>query len=339
MRVLLIRFSAMGDVCLSLPLVVKLKQEHPELEVHVLSRLKFAPIFENQKNIQFHGLYLEKDYKGLAGLYKLYKYVKNIEADIIIDLHDVLRTKIIRTALIWGKCQVFSIVKNRKERSDLIKGIRSESLKPAQELYLEAIQKAGFLLKTSLPISVQNYFNRNKPAIAVGEKIRIGIAPFAAHEPKMWPLGNYKAVFEYFEKTHPDVTFMVFGGGKSEKKQVDELFGGFANVSNTISKYTLKEELHLLPNLRFMLAMDSANMHLAYLSGIPVISIWGATHSLAGFALPDNSNYPRIEIPKVDLTCRPCSIYGNVPCRRGDHACMKNIAAKVVIEELERFME
>ncbi len=341
MRLVLIRFSAMGDVCLTLPIIVKLKELHPELEIHMVSRLKFAALFEYQKDITFHGLYLEKDYKGLAGLYRLYKYVKNIQADIVIDLHDVLRTKMLRFGMQMTKAQVYSIVKNRKERSELIKGQRDTPIKSAQEIYLEAIQQAGYLKELTLPLEAKNYFSEAVPKIkpeAAEAKILVGIAPFAAHETKIWPLERYKAVFEHFQEKRPEVTFLVFGGGKKEKKQIDDLYGAFSNVRNTIGEYTLREELKLLSNLSCMLAMDSANMHLAYLAGIPVLSIWGSTHSLAGFALPQLPQYPRLEIPKTELPCRPCSMYGNVPCRRGDHACMQGIEAGRVIEELKSFL-
>ncbi len=341
MRLVLMRFSAMGDVCLMLPIIVKLSEEHPELEIHVVSRLKFAPIFENQKNIIFHGLYLEKDFKGLMGLFRLYKYVKSIKADVLLDLHDVLRTKLVRFGLKMGNSQVFVIEKNRKERSELTKGQRTTAIKSAQEIYLEAIQKAGFLKDLTLPLEAKNYFRdadtKIKPEGATA-KILVGVAPFAAHETKIWPLERYKTVFEFFLEKRPEFTFLVFGGGKQEKKQIDQLFSSFSNVRNTIGEYKLKEELRLLSNLSCMLAMDSANMHLANLAGIPVISIWGSTHSLAGFALPDKPEYPRLEIPKTDLTCRPCSIYGNVPCRRGDHACMRGVEAERVIDALARFI-
>lgn len=95
----------------------------------------------------------------------------------------------------------------------------------------------------------------------------------------------------------------------------------------------LEQELVLMSHLQVMLSMDSANMHLASLVGTPVVSIWGATHPYAGFMgwqqHADNA-------VQVDLPCRPCSIYGNKPCMRGDLACMKNISPEAIVERIKK---
>ena len=77
-----------------------------------------------------------------------------------------------------------------------------------------------------------------------------------------------------------------------------------------------------MSHLDVMLSMDSANMHLASLTGIPVVSVWGATHPMAGFL---GYNQDPENVIQIDLECRPCSIYGNKPCQRGDYACLQNI--------------
>jgi ADP-heptose:LPS heptosyltransferase len=341
MRLLLIRFSAMGDVCIALPILKQLIDKHPEAEIHFISRKSFEPIFKGQPKLVFHGLDINKDFGGIFGIFRLLKYVWNIRPSIIIDLHDVLRTKCIRTVFqLFGR-PVFVINKGRKEKKALVKGLIKERVKSTSLRYLEAIQKSGFLAKEKLLNDTFNHFsNLTLPqAFEVNPNYTyIGVAPFAAHETKMWPLDKYETVFAYFQKNNPEIKFLVFGGGNTEKETIDTSFSKFLNVENIIGKYSLAEELAILPNLKTMLAMDSANMHLAYLAGIPVISIWGSTHSFAGFALPDSPMYPRIEISKDILTCRPCSIYGNIPCRRSDHACMQNIAAEQVVEKILRFI-
>ena len=93
----------------------------------------------------------------------------------------------------------------------------------------------------------------------------------------------------------------------------------------------LKEELELMKKLDVMVSMDSANMHLASLVGTRVVSIWGATHPYAGFL----GWGQRMDdcVQRDDLKCRPCSIYGNKPCMRGDMACMQ-IDPKEVVERI-----
>ncbi len=90
-----------------------------------------------------------------------------------------------------------------------------------------------------------------------------------------------------------------------------------------------------MSHLDVMISMDSANMHLASLTGTPVVSIWGATHPYAGFVgwaqKPSN-------ILQVDLPCRPCSIYGNKPCARGDMECMHRISPESVVAKVEEVL-
>jgi len=81
-----------------------------------------------------------------------------------------------------------------------------------------------------------------------------------------------------------------------------------------------------------MISMDSANMHLASLFGVPVVSVWGATHPFAGFMGFGQSPDRAVQID--DLECRPCSVFGNKPCFRGDHACMEWITPERVLEKV-----
>ena len=84
--------------------------------------------------------------------------------------------------------------------------------------------------------------------------------------------------------------------------------------------------------MELVVSMDSANMHLASLFGVSVVSIWGATHPYAGFYGWNQSMENAVQI---DLYCRPCSVFGNKPCYRGDHACMKHLAEEKILEKID----
>ena len=88
-----------------------------------------------------------------------------------------------------------------------------------------------------------------------------------------------------------------------------------------------------------MICMDSGNMHLAALSGVPVLSIWGATHFYSGFGPYNQDKENILEIDPIDLTCRPCSVFGNKPCFRGDLACLKMINPQMVFERFVNLLE
>ena len=91
-----------------------------------------------------------------------------------------------------------------------------------------------------------------------------------------------------------------------------------------------------MSHLDVMLSMDSSNMHLASLTGTPVVSVWGATHPYAGFMGWGQTEEYAVQIP---LDCRPCSVYGQKPCLRGDYACMRNIAPEAIVEKVEKVLK
>jgi len=98
---------------------------------------------------------------------------------------------------------------------------------------------------------------------------------------------------------------------------------------------TMRQELILMSHLDVMLSMDSANMHLASLTATPVVSVWGATHPYAGFMGWNQDSENVIQLP---LECRPCSIYGQKPCLRGDYACLNNIAPNTIVEHINKIL-
>ena len=159
----------------------------------------------------------------------------------------------------------------------------------------------------------------------------IGIAPFAKHMGKIYPIELQEQVVAHFA-ADPKVKVFLFGGGKSEQEVFDGWVAKYPSVVSMIGKLNMRTELNLMSHLDVMLSMDSANMHLASLVNIPVISVWGATHPYAGFMgwkqLPVNT-------VQLDLSCRPCSVYGQKPCWRGDYACLREINPEQVIAKIE----
>jgi ADP-heptose:LPS heptosyltransferase len=123
----------------------------------------------------------------------------------------------------------------------------------------------------------------------------------------------------------------VFGGGIEEQQIAEKWAKTTKNTTSVIGKLKLSEELSLISNLDVMLSMDSSGMHLASLKGVPVISVWGATHPNAGFLGYGQSLTNCVQI---DLACRPCSIYGNKPCYRGDFACMNQLSESRIIQKI-----
>ena len=130
----------------------------------------------------------------------------------------------------------------------------------------------------------------------------------------------------------PSARLFLFGRGQEEERTFDKWCAEeprCVNVSRHLE--AMQQELILMSHLDLMLSMDSANMHLASIVGTPVVSVWGATHPAAGFM---GWNQAADRAVQIDLPCRPCSIYGNKPCLRGDYACMKNIPPEQIVERM-----
>ena len=121
-----------------------------------------------------------------------------------------------------------------------------------------------------------------------------------------------------------------FGNGPEEEKTINQWCDRYPNCISFIGKTDFNGELRLISHLDAMLCMDSANMHMASLVGTPAVSVWGATSPLAGFLGWQQHMDDCIEL---QLECRPCSIFGNKPCRYGDYRCM-NIEPRIIAEKI-----
>src|SRR5690606_29286062 len=146
--------------------------------------------------------------------------------------------------------------------------------------------------------------------MGVEPKKIIGIAPFAAHASKTYPLDLMTKVIANLDNTEK-YRILLFGGGKKEIIQLQKLANPFANVINVAGKLNFEEELALISNLDLMVSMDSGNGHLAAIFGIPVITLWGVTHPYAGFAPFQQPDSHQLVANREKFPLIPTSIYGN----------------------------
>ena len=338
-RLLVIRFSAMGDAAMTVPVLYALATQHSDLRITMLTRNRFLPLFEwLPANVQVKGVdFAEQD--GIIGLTKMYNQLREGHFDAVADLHDVLRSKYLRTCFALAGTQVAVIDKGRKDKKALIgNGQGHEALKPMMERYADVFRTLGLSIELSQPMRLdlrqENFANvRN----IVGKKqpgdLWVGVAPFAAHPQKIYPLERMQQVVNMLADKGYKV--ILFGAGKTEADILaawEREYEGKGCVKNICEQMGgLKQELLLMSQLDWMISMDSANMHMAAMLGTKVLSIWGATHPKAGFS--GYGQTPDSEL-QLDLPCRPCSIYGKKPCAFGDLRCM-DIAPETIVKEIE----
>ncbi|MDP2452961.1 glycosyltransferase family 9 protein [Kaistella sp. SH11-4b] len=316
-RILAYRFSAFGDVAMTVPLITEFLQQNPDVEVVMVSRANFKDLFEGIPNLIFKGIDLD-DYKGFWGLRKLGRLLlKEFRPDYIADLHDVIRTKTLDLFFIKNGFKVFKINKGKEEKEHLtnVWNLDKKKLKPTSERYADVFRAMNFKLELS------HQYPKNSLS-----KNGIGIAPFAQHKGKMLPLEKTFEVVKILAKKHK---IYFFGGGKNEVVLLNEWKKQIPNTENLAGTLILKEELQKISELEVMISMDSANMHLASLVGTRCISVWGSTHPYAGFLGYGQSESDIVQVK--DLTCRPCSVFGDKKCYRGDWACLEEIDIQKII--------
>lgn len=337
MKLLAIRFSALGDVAMTVPVIDSLARQYPDLSITMLSKGFVAPLFAHMPaNVHFKGVNLN-DYKGLSGLYRLFKELKREQFDAIADIHDVLRTKILRLFFALSGVKIAHIDKGRKEKKALCqpKSKHMVLLKSSFQRYADVFQSLGFPVK----VQFHSIFDGEKGNATLFDQLAkpvanerwIGFAPFATHKGKILPIATTTEVINLLCEDKHNQLFL-FGGGQEEIKQLNALAEGKSQVIVVAGKLKMTGELALMSYLDVMISMDSANMHLASLVGIPVVSIWGATHPYAGFMGWGQSENLAVQ---TALSCRPCSIFGNKPCMRNDYACLNDLTAQEIVSKVK----
>lgn len=329
-RILVIRFSALGDVAMTVPVLRCALQQYPQLELVVVSRAAFKPLFEGLERTQFVSADLKGKHKGLAGMMKLAGELAETDTHIVADLHNVLRSRLLGFFLQLRGIKLKRINKGRGEKKALTrKGVKVlKQLPTSHERYAEVFRKAGFPIDLSVSVPEQRF--NNPPFLMEAGINHIGIAPFAQHLEKRYPLEAMEKVIAALVAEKSNRVY-IFGGGKQETDQATKWENAFPGLVSLAGKFTLAEELSVMKRLSVMVSMDSANMHLASLVGTRVVSVWGATHRFAGFY---GWKQDVQDIVETELYCRPCSVFGNKPCYRGDHACMNNIAPEQIIAKI-----
>nr|WP_321229372.1 glycosyltransferase family 9 protein [uncultured Psychroserpens sp.] len=329
-HILVIRLSAMGDVAMTIPVLRAFTNQYPEVKLTVLTRPFFTPFFRNLPNTTIVSADLKDKHKGVLGLYKLSKELKSLDIEAVADLHNVLRSKILKFFL-FGK-HVVQIDKGRDEKKALVNGQSFKQLKTTHQRYADVFEKLGYPIDLSQPTfpKKENLKEKYIQVIGSDSKPWVGIAPFAAFEGKMYPLDLMTTVIEALSK---NCKVLLFGAGNDEKKALENIANQFENVINLAGQFSLSEELDIISNLDLMLAMDSGNAHMAAMLGVKVITVWGVTHPYAGF-LPFNQSIDsailvdRDQYPKI-----PTSIYGN-KFPEGYENAMRSISPNTIISKI-----
>jgi len=332
-KIIVLRFSAMGDVAMVASVLKEFSAQNPATEIIMVSREAFKPFFNGIANLTFHSIQPKSIHKGINGLYKLYRELAKYKPTAIADLHDNLRSRVISAFFRLAGTKIRRIDKGRAEKKALTRSVNKifKPLRQTVERYADVFRELGFNIRLSheLRKAPDKIPEKAKSLFRNGAIKRVGISPFAQHIYKVYPVEKMEEVISSLSALGYEL--FIFGGGKTEQAIAENWAQNHPHTYNLIGTFSLTEELSIISNLDLMLSMDSAGMHMASLVGVPVVSVWGPTHPYAGFL-----GYGQMENDciQIDHPARPNSIYGNKPCLCGVASCMDLINPQTIVNKI-----
>jgi len=334
------RLSAMGDVAMTVPVLRAFVKQHPEVKLTVVSRPFFQPFFDGIPNVDFFTFDEKGRHKGFFGLIKLYSDLKKLHTDAFADLHNVLRSKVVRNLFALSGKKTAAVDKGRDEKKALTRPDDKifKPLTPMFERHAKVFQQLGFPIDLSNPGFPEPQLLDQQIRDIAGNKdgFWIGIAPFAQYDSKVYPNDLVQQVVGDLAKNQNYKIFLF--GGKNEIPVLEALANGKENAINMAGKIKFQQELQLISNLDVMLSMDSGNAHIAAMLGVKVITLWGATHPFTGFSpfgqpienaiVSDRNRYPKL----------PTSVYGNKKVEGYENA-MRTILPEAVVSKIQSLLK
>lgn len=335
-HILVIRLSAMGDVAMTVPVLRALIEQHSELKLTVVSRPFFKPFFDGIPNVNFFAVDLKKRHKGFLGLLRLFSDLKKLGIDVVADLHNVIRSKVIRNLFALSGKKVAFTDKGRADKKALTSLTNKvfKPVKPMVERHVETFKKLGFSIDLTIPQFPAKAILSDDILKITGNKNQnwVGIAPFAQYKGKVYPLDLMQKVIDELALSST-IKIFLFGGGNEEIEKLNQLQNNHSNVVVIAGKIKFKHELDLISNLDVMLSMDSGNAHIAAMLDVRVITLWGATHPFAGFS-PFNQPLENCLVSdREKFPLLPTSIYGNKKVE-GYEEAMRTISVESIVKKI-----
>lgn len=327
----------MGDVAMTVPVLRAFSLQYPKVKITIVSRPFFKPFFDGISNLEFFPIDVKEKHKGFFGLLRLVKDLKTHNIDAVADLHNVLRSKVVRTLFAWSGKKVSATDKGREEKKALTR-VENKVFAPVKSMFerhCETFEKLGFPINLSHPtFPSKAVLSEDILSLTQIKSTKwVGIAPFAQYESKVYPLDLMQMVIDGLVQS--ECKIFLFGGGAKEITELNKLKGNHNNVIVVAGKINLKQEIDLITNLDIMLSMDSGNAHIAAMLGVKVITVWGATHPYAGFKPFNQPIDFCITADREKYPLLPTSVYGNKKVE-GYEDAMRSVLPETVINKIKK---
>lgn len=313
-KILIIRFSSIGDIVLTTPLIRCLKEQLPECEIHYLTKKQFSPLLKENPSI-------DKIYHIGKGLSEVIKELKLENYDFVIDLHKNLRSFLV----------IFRLGKPFASFPKL--NIRKWMLVNFKINLMPDLHIVDRYFKATLKLKIRNDHKGLDFFIPADEELAINNLPSVlrngyyawaiggAHQTKLFPVGK---IIEAIKKIN--YPFIILGGPGDVNRGDEIVASTNTKVYNACGKYSVNQSASLIRQSEKLITNDTGMMHIAAAFNKKIISIWGNTVPAFGMYpyLPEDKTISKI-IEIKDLSCRPCSKIGYSKCPKKHFRCMEDI--------------
>ena len=332
MKILIVRFSALGDIVLALPALRDMAESVPEAELHFVTHDRFADLLEPLPELS--RVWRLRDQ---AGMRELAASLREERFDLILDLHANQRSWLLRLLLGQGP-RYEAAERQALRRRRLVAGSAAQRLfgrgadaTPSARRFRDAARRAlgqrhRDAPERAYPVEPERAARVAAELAELGIPVEarpIAIAPGAAWASKVWP--RFAEFAELLTGRGP----LLFLGGPLEAELCTELAAGAGRFAFCGAR-PLPDVAAALARCRCFVGGDTGLGHLAEAVGVPALILFGPTVPAFGFAPSSESS----RLLERSMHCRPCSLHGSLPCRYGHRDCLARIAPEEVLAAL-----
>jgi heptosyltransferase-2 len=327
-RILLVRFSSIGDLLLVTPLLRALRNRHPDAHLSFVVREDMADTLRNNPRLDE----LITWRRGTP-LQDLARRLRAGSWTHRVDLHGSIRSRLLRT-MVGGRWTGYPKHRVRRKLLIMSHGRRGGHLGHVADRYFIAARDLDvrpdggppeFLVRPEANAEAGRFLaehdiGRDRPLIAV--------APGAAHFTKRWPPYHWITLMQRMTERHDVV---VLGGNAERELAAEMVLAGGTHAASAAGRYSLDGTAALLRRASRLIAGDTGVLHLATAVGTPVVGMYGPTVEAFGF-FPYHASAVTLQ---HDLDCRPCTSQGGPRCPLGHHNCLKLMLPAEVMRAVE----
>ncbi len=327
LRILLVRFSSIGDILLTTPLVRVLRRRHPDAQLIYVTKRAMAPLLADNPYVsQVVALEPDQPLTHLAG------HLRGLQPTHGLDLHGSVRSAALRLLV---RCRWSGYAKRKLARTVLVatKINLYRGDVPVPERYFEAARRLDVRPDGGPPEFCLGAAARERVARWLAER-RLedaplaALAPGAAHATKRWPISHWQALAERLRGL--GYRLVVLGG--PEDRGAAQQLGSAAE--SAAGEFSLQETGACLARAKVLISGDTGVMHMATGVGTPVVALFGPTVRAFGFF----PYHAPATVLAQDLRCRPCSTMGTARCPLGHHRCLVDLSPAQVAAAVERLV-